>query len=173
MTTIADQYYIKALDQYPYDLNETMENLNYALSYNQEHIGANYLMGKIHQEQLNQYVEAEEYYITAMACAPDNSNVCIDYISLLIHLKEFGKAKSLISYVQKLKGVDLSKIMVHKALINEHKHNYKKALKNYQKALLQAYDEDSINKINDDIKRVKMKKKLKDKARKKIKKEVQ
>ena len=172
MNTIADQYYIKALDQYPYDLNETMENLNYALSYNKEHIGANYLMGKLHCEQLNQYIEAEEYYVAALASDPDNMKVCSEYTVLLIRMREFDKAKGLIAYTQKLKGVDISTIKAHKALINEYQLNYKKALKNYRKALLHAYDEDLINQINQDIKRVKMKKKIKDKTQKKIEKEV-
>ncbi|MEN8119440.1 MAG: hypothetical protein ABFS35_03800 [Bacteroidota bacterium] len=30
--TLADQYYIKAIDNYPYNLEESIENLNYALS---------------------------------------------------------------------------------------------------------------------------------------------
>lgn len=173
MNTIADQYYIKALGQYPYDLEEAIENLNYALSYNQEHIGANYLMGKLHQEQLNQYATAEDYYVTAMACDPHNHNVCLDYILLLILLKEFDKASALISYTQKLKGVDISKIKASKALIHENNNKYKKALKMYQKALLDVYDEELLTKIQEDIKRVKMKKKLKAKCKQKAIKEVQ
>jgi len=165
MNTLADQYYIKAFDQYPYNLEEAIENLNYALSYNQEHIGANYLMAKLHQEQLNQLSEAEAYYITAMACNPDDINVCLNYISLLILLKEFDKARRLIAYAQKLKGVDLSKIRAAKALIHEHQQHYKRALKMYEKALLNAYHEDSITELNQDIKRVKMKKKLVQKQR--------
>ncbi|MCG8582088.1 MAG: hypothetical protein MI866_19340 [Bacteroidales bacterium] len=45
MSTLADQYFIKALDQYPYSLEEAIENLGYALSQDGEHSGANYLMG--------------------------------------------------------------------------------------------------------------------------------
>lgn len=163
MNTIAGQYYVKALDQYPYDLNEAMENLNYALSYNNEHIGANYLMGKLHHEQLNQYNEAEEYFVVAMANDPNHINVCTDYISLLIQMNELDKANKLIAYAQKLKGINLSKIMSFKALILEHKRKFKKALK----ALLHAFDEDSVNIINEDIKRVKMKLKLVNKSKKK------
>lgn len=142
-----------------------MEHLSYALSYNQEHIGANYLMGKLYQEQLSQYKEAEEYYITALASDPNDLNVCLVYISLLILLQEYKKAKGLISYAQKLKGIDLSKLKASKAIIHEHNQNYKKAL-------LHAYHEESINEIQEDIKRVKMKRKLKNKFNQKAKKEV-
>jgi len=35
--TTADQYYLKASCSYPFDLESTIENLNYALSYDYEH----------------------------------------------------------------------------------------------------------------------------------------
>ncbi|GAB7089556.1 hypothetical protein [Marinifilum fragile] len=167
MSTLANQYYLKALDLYPYDLEESMENLNYALSFDQDHIGANYLMGKLHLEQLNEYESAEEYFITAMASHSENANVCMDYASLLIQLREYDRANDLLSYAKKIKGVDLSKIKVRKALIHEHKGNYKKAIKVFRKALLNAYNEEEINKIEEDVKRVKMKKKLVSKTKKK------
>lgn len=34
---LADQYFVKALGMYDYDLEEVVENLNYALSYDPEH----------------------------------------------------------------------------------------------------------------------------------------
>lgn len=167
MSTLADQYYLKALDLYPYDLEESMENLNYALSCNQDHIGANYLMGKLHLEQLNEYESAEEYFIIAMASHSENANVCMDYASLLIQLREYDRAHDLLCHAQKIKGLDLWKIKVRKALIHENKGNYKKARKLFKKALLFAYNQEDINKIEEDVKRVKMKLKLVNKSQKK------
>ncbi|WP_282037447.1 tetratricopeptide repeat protein [Saccharicrinis aurantiacus] len=164
MSTLADQYYIKALDQYPYSLEEAIENLGYALSQNNDHSGANYLMGKLHQEQMGDFQKAEEYYIKALANNPDDLKVCVDYILLLIILKEYDKTKKLIVYTNKLKGVDLSKTYSLHALIYEHQHDYEKALSLYQEAKLEAYNEDSLNHLNTEIQRVKMKKKLIDKS---------
>ncbi len=169
MSTLADQYYIKALDQYPYSLEEAIENLGYALSHNSEHSGANYLMGKLHQEQMNNLQKAEEYYIKAVASNPDDLNVCIDYVLLLIILKEYDKAQKLIVYTNKLKGIDLSKIYSLRALIYEHQHDYEKALSLYQEARLEAYDDDCMSRLNNEIKKVKMKKKLIDKSNGKTK----
>ena len=59
--TLADQYYIKALAGYGYDLEEVVENLNYALSYDHEHSGANYLMGKVYMEQFQKFDLAQAY----------------------------------------------------------------------------------------------------------------
>ncbi len=157
MSTLADQYYIKALDQYPYSLEEAIENLSYALSHNSEHSGANYLMGKLHQEQLNNFQKAEEYYIKALASNPDDLKVCIDYILLLIILKEYDKAQKLIIYTNKLKGTDLSKTHSLQALIYEYQHDYEKALSLYREARLEAYNDDCISHLNNEIKRVKRK----------------
>ncbi|NRA11714.1 MAG: hypothetical protein HRT57_07155 [Crocinitomicaceae bacterium] len=45
MSTLATQYYLKAKDNYPYDLPEAMESLEYAMSYNNEHAETHCLMG--------------------------------------------------------------------------------------------------------------------------------
>ena len=166
MNTLADQYYIKALDLYPYNLEESIENLNYALSHNIEHAGANYLMGKLHKEQLNNLLKAEEYYIKSLACDPYNINACMDYILLLIILSEYQKAQKMISHTQKLKGIDQSKINSYEGMICEHKQQFTEALSHYNKALLEAYNDDYIEELNKNIKRVKMKRKILEKSNK-------
>ncbi len=160
MNTLADQYYIKALDQYPYSLEEAIESLSYSLSYNEEHVGANYLMGKIYKEQMNNFLKAEEYYIRALASNPEDMNTCMDYIYVLIVLKEYDKALKLINYTIKLKGVDLSKTYSLMALVFEYKREYDKALNLYKEAKFEAYNEDSINFLTNEIKRIKKKKKM-------------
>jgi len=166
MSSLADQYYIKALDQYPFNLEEAIENLNYALSHNNEHIGANYLMGKLHQEQLNNLAKAEEYYLTALASNPDDLNVCMDYILLLIILKEYDKANKLINYTNKVKGVDLARTYAYQALVFEYQHDYEKALSLYKEARLEAYNDEYMTYLNSEIKRVKMKRKYVEKTTK-------
>jgi len=160
MNTLADKYYIKALDQYPFNLEEAIENLNYALSYNDEHTGANYLMGKVHQEHLEDFSKAEFYYVRALAGNPNDLNVCMAYISLLIAVKQFEKAQKLITYSNKLKGVDLARTYSLEALISENKRDYENALLLLKDAKLEAYNQDCIDYLDKEIKRVKMKKKL-------------
>jgi len=167
MNTIADQYYFKALDQYPFNLEEAIENLGYSLSYNKEHVGANYLMGKLYKEQMNNFQKAEEYYLQALTGDPEDLNTCMDYILVLIILKEYDKALKLIEYSNKLRGVDLSRTFSLKALILEYKHEYEEALDLYKNAKLEAYNEDCINYLSNEIKRVKMKMKIIKKSSKK------
>ncbi|TRX66385.1 tetratricopeptide repeat protein [Carboxylicivirga sp. M1479] len=173
MSTLADQYYIKALDQYSYSLEEAIENLGYALSQDDEHSGANYLMGRLHHEQMNNFQKAESYYLKALAGNPDDLNVCMAYILLLIIMKEYDKAQNLITYANKLTGVDLSKTYSFQALIYESKHDYEKAISLYNEARLEAYNEDCMNHITSEIKRVKAKKKYVEKSSKDKKKKNQ
>ncbi|WP_224994460.1 OprD family porin [Cesiribacter sp. SM1] len=44
--SLADQYYIRALNCYPYSPEDVLENLNYALSHDGGHARANCLIGR-------------------------------------------------------------------------------------------------------------------------------
>ncbi|MEO1097874.1 MAG: hypothetical protein AAFX57_08965 [Bacteroidota bacterium] len=87
--TLANQYFLKAMDEYPYCLEETIENLNYALSYEDEHAGANCLMGKVYLEQFQNFELAEEYFIKAMATDPFDLRTCENYMRLMIRTKRY------------------------------------------------------------------------------------
>ena len=59
MTT--NKYYFQALDNFPYNLEETMQALNYALSYDPEDADSLCLMGRIYSEMLSDYENREEW----------------------------------------------------------------------------------------------------------------
>ncbi len=164
MKTIADQYYIKALDNYPFNLEEVMENLNYALSSNQDHAGANYLLAKLYMEQLNQLHVAENYFSRAMASNPDDVNICMDYILLLVKLHEADKARKLMAYTQGMKAVDLARMLSYEALILEQQHKYDEAIDILKKARMEAFDDETMDLLNNALKRVKMKSRFENKA---------
>ena len=54
--------YIQAMDNYPYNVDECIEKLQYVIAADDEHAGANYLMGRIYEEQLEDFKQAEYYY---------------------------------------------------------------------------------------------------------------
>jgi len=51
----ADQYYLKALDFYPNDFEFVLENLQYALSHDDEHAQSLCLKGQIFMFYLKEY----------------------------------------------------------------------------------------------------------------------
>lgn len=161
MNSLADQYYLKAVGFYPHSLENVMESLRFALSYENDHVGANHLMGKVYAEQFGDYYMAESYYQTAMASDPRNENVCLDYALLSITMKEFGKAEKLIAYARTIRGVDLARILYHQGLIEEVQHDYDKAIQLYEQAILESYNDEYAKFMDAAIQRVNAKQKLK------------
>ncbi len=62
-----DKYLFQALDNYPYCLEETIESLDYALSYDSKNPTALGLYGRIYSEQLQDYETAKSYFQEAIA----------------------------------------------------------------------------------------------------------
>lgn len=163
MDTLADQYYVKAMDSYPFSLEEAVENLNFALSYDNEHVGANYLMAKLYMELIFDFEQAESYFKRALGSDPYNQNVCLDYALLLLNMKEFEKAEKLIEFVLGFKDADLARVYHLVGVQCEYQHQYDKAIMYYEDALLEAYNEEITNALEGEIKRVKAKQKLRKK----------
>ena len=61
-------YVTKAMDAYPYQLQETVEALTYALSYDEGNVLALVLLGRVYAEQMHNYSEAIRCYEEAMGC---------------------------------------------------------------------------------------------------------
>jgi len=154
MATIADKYYITALDYYPYELGTSLENLNYALSSDSMHSGANHLMGLLHMEYIKDFHKAERYLQKALAGDPENLNVCYSLAELFIKIRDFEKADKLISYTNKIRGADMGKLNTLKALKYEYRKMYQESIEYLYKALDEVYDDDFSEYLNNIIRRV-------------------
>lgn len=155
--TLADQYYMKALDGYDYDLEEVVENLNYALSYDQEHAGANYLMGKLYMDHFQKFDLAEEYLEASLACEPDNIKTCESLSWLMIRTRRFNEAHKLITYALELKGVVRPDFLRLKALVFELQKDYYQSKELLNVAIDESYDSSYISFLEGEISRVKKK----------------
>jgi hypothetical protein len=98
-----------------------------------------------------------------MASDPYNQDVCMDYIMLLIIMKEYGKAEKLIDFTLSFKGVDLGRLYHLVGLHCEYQHQYDKAIVYYEDSLLEAYNDKVTEFLEGEIKRVKSKQKLRNK----------
>ena len=144
--TLSDTYYLKALDYYPYNLEELIENLNYALSYDDQHSDANCLMGRLQHRQLNNYEEAEYYFQTALASEPKNIEVYKHYSFLLLDLREYKKARKLALFSYTIKGVDHAEIKRIEGLIYEGEKDFLNANRLYKKAIEECLNNEFIAK---------------------------
>lgn len=155
--TLADQYYLKAIDDYPYNLEESIENLNYALSYDPEHVGALYLMGRLFMEYLDESVKAEEYFQMAISINPTNHKVNCTYAKLLIIFRAYDKAEKLIQFTRDIKGSNPLELLRLEAFLNEHQRLYTHAVDLLEQAKEHAFDNGVIEDIEDDITRIRKK----------------
>ncbi|KAA1246828.1 hypothetical protein [Aquimarina sp. RZ0] len=174
MRNLSDKYLFQALDAYPYNLEEAVESLNYALSYDNKNPVALCLMGQIYAENLRSYETAKEYYQQALAEDMYALDVYPNYINVLFWNEDYQEAEKLIEFALTLKGSDKAILYLKKGILFEQKKEYQKALKTLKIAKEHVYDNYVIGDINDTKKRIKDKmpknKKKKKKSSKKLKK---
>ena len=170
MDNLLDKYLFQAIDAYPYDLQETVESLQYALSYNPKNTKALCLMGQVYAEQLHDYETAKDYYQEALAENIHAIDVYKHYINVLLWNEDYAAAEKLINFAFTVKGIDKALLYVKKAQLFEQKRKLKLALKHLKKAKEFAYNSDFLFYINEEKSRIKDKMpKKKKKSKKKCK----
>jgi len=140
MGNLIDKYLFQALDSYPYELETTVESLNYALSYDPKNTTALCLMGRLHAEVLSDYEAAKEYFQQALAENIYAVEVYIHYASVLLCNEDYKEAEKLLDYSLTIKGSDKAVLYAMKAIMYEHLTAYKKALKCLKEAKVHAYN---------------------------------
>lgn len=122
-------YVTKAMDAYPYQLQETVEALTYALSYDEGNVLALVLLGRVYAEQMHNYSEAIRCYEEAMGCDMEAVIIYPYFVRALILYEEFDKARNLIEYAMSVKGVDKVDMIKQKIIIEEKSKHCNKAMK--------------------------------------------
>ena len=175
MKTI-DKYLFQALDNYPFSLEETIESLDYAFSYDAKNTMVLCLYGRIQAEQLMNYDEAKSYFQEALSINIHALEVYPYYLQTLILNEDYEEAQKIIDFALTIKGINKSDIYVKKAILFEAQNEFKKALKEIKNAKLHslqfAYEcniSDVEKRIEGKIDLLKKKKKSKKDSKKKSK----
>ena len=155
MTT--NKYYFQALDNFPYNLEETMQALNYALSYDDHNAESLCLLGRVYSEMLQDYETAKSYFQEAMQVKLDSVSTPLFYIDCLLNNEDYEEAKKLIDYAEKIKGIDKSRILYRKAIFFEKQEQLKKALKILEKSRKKAPNKNYLDFITERIDFIKTK----------------
>jgi len=163
-------YLYKALDAFPYDLEQTMESLNYALSYQPENVQALYLMGRVHCELLGLYPEAIAYYQAALASNVNFQKLYPHYLDALIKNEDYQSAKHFLDFAITVKGSDKSLLTFFNGVLLEQAQDYKQAIKVYKQAKKMSLNNNYSGFMQTQITRVKEKLPKKKKAKNKRKK---
>lgn len=152
--TIADQYFMRARDGYPYNMDEVLENLQYALSYDQEHANAHHLMGLVYQDQLNDAEQAEAHFQQALAAEPRHADTCLDFIRLMIDQRQFVQAERLLNYAATIPGMDMARLWFQRGMWYEYQRNYSQALHWYRQGMVETYNADMMCRLEEASERV-------------------
>jgi len=164
----ADEYYLKAIDNYPWDMAEVIENLHYALSSDDEHCQSNFLLGRVYMEVLKDFDQAEFYFEQALLCDLNFPDTYKFFSLLKIYKCEFEQAMKMIDYALKIKGTYKSLMYQRKSLIYECTGNLARAEEMMEKSLLFSFDNENTENFNKELNRIR--KKVKSLKRKKKKK---
>jgi tetratricopeptide (TPR) repeat protein len=155
MGTLTNNYVFKAIENYSYDLEETMEALNFALSYDDKNTMALTLMGKVHAEKLYKYEEAIVYFKQALAENIHAFEVYTPYINTLLWNEDYKEVDEFIDFALTIKGSDKALLYLKKAILNEQLKDYHKAMTFIKLAKDFTYNSEFMETIREEKARIK------------------
>lgn len=159
--------YIQAKDNYPYNVEECIEKLQYVIAADNEHAGAQCLMGRIYEEQLEDFKQAEYHYRMTLYLDKDYGPVYGQYAMLLIRLNRLEEALKIIGHGMKVPGMDLSLMYSCEGMLYEKYEMYETSIQRYTAAKKLSMSNYCIETVESHIKRVKDKKAWDKKLKKK------
>jgi Tfp pilus assembly protein PilF len=159
--------YIQAKDNYPYNVEECIEKLQYVIAADDEHAGAHFLMGQIYEEQLNDHKQAEYYYRMTLYLDKDHLEVYGQYASMLICLNRLDEAYKIIEAAAKVPAMSVCHMDYLTGVLYEKYEMYNTAKEYYTKAKLGGLNNYWMSTMDENIKRIKDKKDLAKKLNKK------
>jgi len=150
-------YYLKALGNYPYNLPEAIENLNYALSYDDTCANSHCLMGKLYMEQLLNYEMAQYHFEQALCTDLHHIDTYYNFIWLSIKLEEYKQAKKLLRFARQIKGIYKPALLYAKANMHEKRGKFNAAKTVLKKAIYLSTYNSECKFFRDELGRIKRK----------------
>jgi tetratricopeptide (TPR) repeat protein len=149
-----DKYLFQALDNYPFNLEETVESLDYALSYDDKNTMALCLYARVYAEQLLNYEEAKNLFERAIGININAIEVYPFYIQTLLLNEDWEEAEKLIDFAVTIKGINKVEIHFKRVMLLELRKEFKKALKLIKEIKLMLIDslmEETEKRLNDKL----------------------
>lgn len=157
--TIGENYLLKAMEAYDYDMTECMEALSYAISYDDESVEAWVLRGKVMLYYIKDYSAAEESFVQSLSIEPTHSEAFIEFIWLRINQSDFNAAQLLLNKALRVVKKDFAQLNRLQAVLHEYDNQHCAAIESLERALDYTYNCSFQCFLEDEIKRMKNKKK--------------
>jgi tetratricopeptide (TPR) repeat protein len=122
-----------------------------------DHAPAHNSMGWIFKTQFDDYVRAENHFLTAMKMAPTYPHPYFHYATLLTDLERWDDLDLHLSFCAEVATLDKCWINSKRAVMYELTQNYKDAIKYYEQAILFSINDDKIKNYREDIDRCNLK----------------
>lgn len=155
--TLADKYFLKAREDYPYDMDMVVDNLGYALSYDGDHAPAWCLQGQIQMEQLKDYEAARHSFEMAILANPQYVDAYKYYSMLLIWIGDIDKALALVDRAEGIAGMSKSIVHQRRATAYECQGRIRQALDEVRKGQLFSMCDTYQSYFADEAKRLRSK----------------
>lgn len=126
--SLADQYFLQALEHYPYCLSDVIIALGYALSYDENHPRAHCLMGRLMMEKVKDYPQAAHHFELSLLYGPEHVDTYKYYSMLQIWLGNYEKAEALIRRGMKVPGMEIAALKYNRAILHEIQGNIPRAI---------------------------------------------
>ena len=163
--TIGENYLIKALDAYPYNMDEVCESLNYALSYDEDCDKAWCLHGKVMANYLKDYASAEESLMRSLSINPQHMEALIELMWLYLGQDRLDELDRCLQEFKKIRGADQALAYRFESILHERNNRLSESIESIKTARTYTY-----NKAFDDF-LVEERNRLKAKRKRWIKKE--
>lgn len=151
-------YFIKAKDNYYYNIEETIESLNKALSYDEEHAPSLCLLGCVYFEQLKNYYMAEMYLKRALFYNPKYTDTYYTLIRMYLTTLKLESAEKIIREAKSITGINLAEVLYYEASLYEIKQQFDKSIALMQEAKKMNYNKQYNDFLNEEKDRILTKK---------------
>ena len=129
-----------------------------------DHAPAHNSMGWIFKTQFDDYIRAENHFLTAMKMAPTYPHPYFHYATLLTDLERWDDLDLHLSFCAEIATLDKCWIYSKRAAMYELLQRYPEAIKNYEQAILFSLSDDKIKNYKEDIERCCLKREIMKKA---------
>lgn len=155
--TAADKYYLKARDYYSFNMDETLEALEYGLSCDETHAGLITLQGKIYYKDLANYMTAQEQFELALFYDPYFVDAYYEYLEVLSIVGDAGKMKKLVEKALKVPCIDKSQVYYKEAMFWEKAGQQANAMLAMQNAIQVCSGKDCYALLTEELERIQAK----------------
>jgi tetratricopeptide (TPR) repeat protein len=151
---ITESYFLKALSNYPKDIEKVIENLNQSLSSDYRHAPSLCLMGKVFAQEIKDYSLAEHYFKKALKADYNYAETHINYIKLLLIFGNVDSMDKQIELSKNVLGVNLCELYLLKAKSFEIHRDFNQALQTIEIALTLSCAEEIDKELEEFKKRI-------------------